>query len=142
MAVGIERKFLVDRSLLPPLSDGVRLRQGYLCSRPDRSVRVRIGGVPGLAGGQGCDRGYSQTGFEYPVPLADAEQIIALCRPRVLEKTRCRLRIGAHDWEVDLFEGDNAGLAVAEIELACDDEPFERPWPRWAGDNHADAKEQ
>ena len=46
--------------------------------------------------------------------------------------SRYRLPAGAHTWEVDVFEGDNAGLVLAEIELGSEDEPFARP--DWLGE--------
>ena len=127
MAVEIERKFLVDRTRLPPLSNGVRIRQGYLCAQPDRTVRVRIGADNAWLTIKGATVGISRSEFEYPIPVADAEQLLALCRPRVLEKTRYRLIVGDHCWELDVFDGDNAGLIIAEVELTRADEPFGRP---------------
>jgi CYTH domain-containing protein len=73
----------------------------------------------------------SRLEFEYPIPLADAEQMLAQVCPAAMEKIRRRVTVGAHVWEVDEFFGDNAGLVLAEVELQDEAEPFERP--AWLG---------
>ena len=76
--------------------------------------------------------GVERLEFEYTIPVADAEVMLArLCGTRVLAKTRHYVPAGAHTWEIDEFEGANAGLVAAEIELARADEPFVRP--AWLG---------
>jgi adenylate cyclase len=59
--------------------------------------------------------------------LADAEELLKLCEPGAIDKVRNLVPVGKHTWEVDVFHGDNEGLVLAEIELASEDEPFERP---------------
>lgn len=130
----IERKFLVRndawRSGDP---EGQQLRQGYLVAEPDRSVRVRVrDAAAAMITVKGASRGAVRAEFEYPIPLDDAEQILAsLCIEPLIEKTRYRVDHAGHTWEIDCFHGANHGLVVAEIELASESEPFERP--DWLG---------
>lgn len=70
--------------------------------------------------------------FEQKIPPADAEELLKLCEPGIIDKVRNLVPVGKHTWEVDVFHGDNEGLILAEIELASEDEPFERP--DWALD--------
>lgn len=127
MATEIEHKFLVvgDEWRKGPSTS---YRQGYLSIRPDAVVRVRIGGGKGYLTVKGANVGVSRPEFEYEIPESDAEEIIAgLCGTRVIEKTRHRIRVGTHTWEVDEFHGANEGLVVAEIELEFEGQPFEMP---------------
>jgi adenylate cyclase len=101
-------------------------------------VRVRIAGDRGFLTVKGAARGASRDEFEYEVPVDDARQMLAMCGPLV-QKTRHVVAHEGHDWEVDVFEGANAGLVVAEVELASEGERFARP--AWAGrDVTADAR--
>lgn len=133
MATEIERKFLVvDDSWRATADAGTRYRQGYLAASPECSVRVRAAAEAAWLNIKGATVGATRAEFEYPLPLDDAAGMLAaLCGDRVLEKTRYRVPCGGHVWEVDCFEGANAGLVVAEVELAAEDEPFEHP--PWAG---------
>lgn len=133
MATEIERKFLVvDDGWRAAADAGTRYRQGYLAASAECSVRVRAAAGGAWLNIKGATVGAARAEFEYPVPLADAEGMLAaLCGGRVLEKTRYRVDHGAHVWEVDCFDGANAGLVVAEVELAAEDEAFERP--PWVG---------
>lgn len=136
MATEIERKFLLrDTAFLNSLS-GQRICQGYLSHSPDASVRVRIAGKQGFLTIKGRSTGISRAEFEYSVPLADAEALLALCKHGKIEKTRYRLPIDNHVWEIDVFEGDNQGLVVAEIELTSERDQFERP--AWLGEEVSD----
>lgn len=70
--------------------------------------------------------------FEYAIPVNDARDLLATsCQGVMIEKTRYCVEYGGKIWEVDVFEGANAGLIVAEIELDSEDEPFDRP--PWLG---------
>ncbi|PWG63209.1 CYTH domain-containing protein [Spiribacter halobius] len=133
MATEIERKFLVvDDSWRADADGGVRYRQGYLAGSAECSVRVRAAAEGAWLNIKGATLGASRQEFEYPVPLADAAAMLqGLCGERVLEKVRYHVPYAGHVWEVDCFEGANAGLVVAELELAAVDEPFQRP--PWAG---------
>jgi CYTH domain-containing protein len=133
MAREIERKILVRRERWrPDPGAGVWYRQGYLSADPDRVVRVRVAGDRAFLTIKGRTRGIERPEFEYPIPLADANTILdGICMKPLIEKTRYRVRVGAHTWEVDAFAGDNAGLLVAEIELPWEGAPFDRP--EWLG---------
>lgn len=134
MPVEIERKFLVrDERWRDAADGGVHFRQGYLIGARQASVRVRIEGARANLNIKGATLGVRRQEFEYAIPLEEANELLdTLCEKPLIEKTRYTLRYGAHVWEIDLFEGDNAGLVVAEIELADEDELFERP--AWLGD--------
>ncbi len=133
MGQEIERKFLVRNDTWRTKATRTRYRQGFLSTEPERTVRVRIAGDRGTLTIKGKTIGATRAEFEYDIPVADAAELLdTLCRRPLIEKVRYVLREGAHTWEVDVFEGDNAGLVVAEIELEAEDEAFERP--EWLGE--------
>jgi adenylate cyclase len=138
MATEIERKYLVrDESWRDHVHRQVRYRQGYLANTEHCSVRVRVGGGEAYVNIKGSTVGASRLEFEYPVPLDDAQIMLReLCPETIVEKTRYFVRHGAQEWEVDVFEGDNAGLVVAEIEL--EDEAEAVSLPPWAGEEVTD----
>ena len=131
MAVEIERKFLVTGEGWRASGGGVRLSQGYLNRDKARTVRVRRAGSQAFLTIKGATQGATRAEFEYEIPLADAEQLLALCDGPVVEKHRHVVEHGGVTWEVDEFLGANAGLVVAEIELRSEDQAFERP--PWLG---------
>lgn len=133
MNIEIERKFLVrDDSWRAAADDGRRYRQGYLCSEPGRTVRVRIGDEQAILAIKGKRAGLARPEFEYPIPLADAELLLDTCCPHPpVEKTRYLVSFGGLTWEVDEFSGANRGLILAEVELERVDQPV--PLPPWAG---------
>jgi len=93
---------------------------------------VRIDGEHAFLTIKGKSVGASRGEWEYPVPVLDAAELLdGLCQQPLVEKVRRRIAIGPHTWEVDEFLGANAGLVVAEIELASEDEAFEKP--DWLG---------
>lgn len=130
MGLEIERKFLVlgDAWREP---GGTRICQGYLNRDRERTVRVRIAGEQAFLTVKGATQGLTRAEFEYEIPVADAEQLLAMCDGPTIDKIRRRVPHGAHVWEVDEFQGQNAGLVVAEIELASQDEAFAKPL--WVG---------
>jgi adenylate cyclase len=131
MAVEIERKYLVMGQ--PWLEvPGVVYRQGYLNRDKTRTVRVRVAGEAAFLTIKGVNVGATRAEFEYPIPLADAEALLALCDGPLIEKTRYLLDHAGTRWELDVFAGDNAGLVVAEVELASEDQAFAKP--DWLGD--------
>ena len=133
MGQEIERKFLVTNDTWRRNATGTHYRQGFLSTEPERTVRVRIAGDRGTLTIKGKTIGATRPEFEYDIPREDAEQLLdTLCQRPLIEKVRYVLREGAHTWEVDVFEGDNTGLVVAEIELQREDEAFE--WPPWLGE--------
>jgi adenylate cyclase len=130
MGLEIERKFLVTGTAWKALADGVLTRQGYLSTAAERTVRVRIAGAHGYLTVKGRTRGLSRAEFEYAISVEDAAAMLdSLCEKPLIEKTRYQVPFGAHTWEVDEFHGANAGLVVAEVELAnADEEPALPPW--------------
>lgn len=134
MALEIERKFLVLNDAWRALAgNGLVMRQGYLSLDPERVVRVRLAGDKGFLTIKGmASGGIGREEFEYSIPAADAEALLAgpVLRPLV-EKTRYRVPCGGLVWEVDEFSGHNQGLVVAELELESEDQAFERP--PWLG---------
>ena len=137
MGEEIERKFLVAGEQWRESAHGTRYRQGFLSTEPERTVRVRIAGPRGSITVKGKNVGARRAEFEYEIPVGDAERMLdTLCKRPLIEKVRFTLLAGAHTWEIDVFEGDNAGLVVAEIELSSEDEVFARP--EWVGDEVTD----
>ena len=132
MGVEIERKFLLQCDAWRGLGQAVLLRQGYLSSARERVVRVRIEGEQAMLTIKGANVGATRGEWEYPIPLADAVELLdGLCEQPLIEKVRHRIEHAGMVWEVDEFLGANAGLVVAEIELASEDQPFEKP--EWIG---------
>lgn len=135
MGIEIEHKFLVsDDRWRQRVERSVRMRQGYLTSDARCSVRVRVAGGQGFLNIKSGTLGIRRSEYEYPIPLAEAEEILdALCEKPLLEKIRHFVSHDQHVWEIDEFAGDNAGLIVAEVELSRPDEPFARP--DWLGED-------
>jgi len=134
MPVEIEHKFLLKSDAWREAAYAVkRLRQGYLNNEKRCSVRVRSDGERGWLNVKSATIGAWRQEFEYEIPLADAEQMLdTLCLKPLIEKSRHHVDVGGHVWEIDVFEGDNAGLVVAEVELGQADEVFQMP--DWAGE--------
>jgi adenylate cyclase len=132
MSVEIERKFLVVGDAWRALGQGMSIRQGYLSTHPDRVVRVRIEGSSATMTIKGRSVGATRGEWEYPIPLADADELLArLCERPLIEKTRTRIAYDGMTWEVDEFLGENLGLIVAEIELQSEAQAFGKP--DWIG---------
>lgn len=132
MGVEIERKFLVGGDAWRTLGESTLLRQGYLSTDATRTVRVRIDGERAFLTIKGKSVGASRGEWEYPIPVLEAAELLdTLCQQPLVEKVRHRIASGPHTWEVDEFLGANAGLVVAEIELASEDETFAKP--DWIG---------
>ena len=128
MAKEIERKFLIKRELWQPQSKGVEIRQGYLSLDPERTVRVRTKGAKGYLTIKGKNQGISRTELEYEIPYEEAIQMLEeLCLRPLVEKTRYLEQHGQQLWEIDIFAGDNEGLAVAEAELPSEDTALALP---------------
>lgn len=129
MGLEIERKFLVAGDFRPFAKNATRIIQGYLSSIPERTVRVRIKDNQGFltVKGKGSESGTTRFEWEKEISAEEAQELIALCEPCVIDKTRYLVEAGRHTFEVDEFHGDNQGLIVAEVELASEDEAFERP---------------
>jgi adenylate cyclase len=132
MGIEIERKFLLVGDAWRGLGEPVLLRQGYLCSDPDRVVRVRTAGDAGTMTIKGRSSGATRAEWEYPIPLADANELLdRLCEQPLIEKYRRKITFAGNVWEVDEFLGANQGLAFAEIELDSEEQAFEKP--EWIG---------
>ncbi len=132
MGVEIERKFLLSGDAWRQQGKPVLLRQGYLCSDPVRTVRVRIEGDAGVLTIKSKGTGVSRGEWEYPIPLLEAQELLdTLCERPLVEKYRRRIAHAGFTWEVDEFLGENAGLVVAEIELPSEDTVFDKP--DWIG---------
>lgn len=132
MAVEIERKFLIKNdSWKKEFSSRNKIIQGYLNSIPERTVRIRITKNKGFLTVKSKNKGSFRKEFEYEIPLLDAKELVLLCEQPIIEKTRHLINQGIHIWEIDVFEGENKGLEVAEIELSQENETFSIP--SWIG---------
>lgn len=133
MPTEIERKFLVEGDFSKQVVNSTRIVQGYISSQPGRTVRVRIRDKEGFLTikGPSDEKGLSRYEFEQKIPLSDAEALMKLCEPGIIDKVRHLVPAGRHTWEIDVFHGDNEGLILAEIELLSEEDPFERP--DWLG---------
>lgn len=133
MALEIEHKFLIVSDEWRALSHkATRLRQGYLNHDEQYcSVRVRSSVEKAWLNIKSATIGSQRQEFEYEIPLEDANSLLSLARKPLIEKTRHLVAVGEHIWEVDVFEGDNAGLVIAEIELQRVGESFDKP--AWVG---------
>ncbi|MDX1326669.1 MAG: CYTH domain-containing protein [Arenibacter sp.] len=132
--IEIERKFLVNSEAFKEDSvNANRIVQGFLNTDPLRTVRVRIKGDTGFltVKGKGNDQGTTRFEWETVLPLNEAEALLKLAEPGVIEKIRYEVPRGKHLFEIDEFFGENSGLIVAEVELEREDEPFEIP--DWLG---------
>jgi adenylate cyclase len=145
MPIEIERKFLVTSDAWRSAArEVVPMAQGYLndlatvdSGAMKASVRVRIAGDQAFLNLKSRELGHTRQEFDYPIPLADARALLALCIGGVIDKRRHHVEYAGHLWEVDEFLGDNAGLVVAEIELDGAGEAFAKP--EWLGVEATDA---
>ncbi len=131
----IERKFLVKN--LDFINDSYannRIEQGYLNSHKERAVRVRIKNQQGYLTIKGVSNASGTSRFEWEkeISVNEAQQLLNLCEPGVISKTRYLVKANQHTYEIDVFDGDNKGLIVAEIELNTENETFEKP--EWLGE--------
>ena len=134
MNIEIERKFLLAGDFRPDVVSSTSIVQGYLSLDPERTVRVRI------ASNQGCltikgppdATGSLRYEWERKISLEEARELMALCLPGKIEKTRHRVNFSGYWFDVDEFHGANNGLVIAEIELSNVDEVFDRP--DWLGE--------
>ena len=134
MAQEIEKKFLVAGEFKESAKKATRITQGYLSSVPERTVRVRVKGEKGYitVKGIGNDSGASRFEWEKEIPVEDVRDLLKICEPGVIDKTRYLVDCDGHTFEVAEFYGDNEGLVVAEVELSDENEAFTRP--SWLGE--------
>ena len=123
----IERKFLVDYNKWKPKDGGVKIEQGYLSLDPDRTVRVRIAGKNAFLTIKGKTEGITRTELEYEIPANEARGLLELCLEAPVEKTRFKEQLNGHTWEIDVFEGANRGLVMAEVELESENQEVDLP---------------
>ncbi len=132
MSVEIEHKYLVCNDTYKSLIVGShQIKQGYLSREKGRTVRVRTWDEAGFLTVKGVNVGAVRPEFEYPVPLADADAMLALCPPPIIHKTRHIVIYEGYRWEIDEFHGDLQGLVFAEIELPSADARY--PLPPFVG---------
>ena len=134
MAQEIERKFLVlSDDFKAVAAKSTPITQGYLSSLPERTVRVRIKGDKGYITIKGiCSAsGVSRYEWEKEIPVGEVDELLKICEPGVIDKTRYEVKSGLHTFEVDEFYGENQGLVVAEVELSSEEESFNKP--SWIG---------
>ncbi|MEI8086767.1 MAG: CYTH domain-containing protein [Paludibacter sp.] len=133
MAFEIERKFLVTGEFKSLVSNSYRITQGYLSSVPERTVRVRVKGDKGYITikGKSNDSGMSRYEWEKEILLNEAQELLKLCEPGIIDKTRYEVVFENQTFEVDEFYGENEGLIMAELEL--EDESAKIIKPEWLG---------
>lgn len=144
MGKEIEHKFLVKSEAFKELAQGVYYRQGYIPTLNGMTVRVRIAGDQGFITMKDHAVGLTRHEFEYSIPKEEAKQILELmCDKAPIEKQRYVIEnvkgwlpdgtpVNGLHWEVDVFEGENIGLIVAEIEVPSEDTYFDKP--EWIGE--------
>jgi adenylate cyclase len=134
MPTETERKFKVKGDFIPYVSRSFRICQGYLSSVPERTVRIRIKADKGYITVKGISsaNGMSRYEWEKEIPVEDASDLMRLCEPGIIDKTRHIVEADGHIFEIDEFHGENEGLVIAEIELGSEDEKFVRP--QWLGE--------
>jgi len=134
MGIEIERKFLVesDQWKSSVISESI-LKQGYLAHQGNATVRVRVDGDTAYLTIKSVTTGISRAEFEYEIPTDDADAMLEqIAEKPFIDKTRYKVRCGEHVWDLDVFEGENRGLIVAEVELGHENETFQTP--EWAGE--------
>lgn len=130
MSIEIERKFLVKNlDFKKECFKKKYLKQGYLNSDKNRTVRVRVTNTSAFITikGKSNKTGTSRFEWEKEIHKTEAEQLLLLCEPNLIEKHRYLVKIGKHIFEVDEFLGENLGLIIAEVELKNENESFEKP---------------
>lgn len=128
MATEIEHKYLVVNDSFKTLATAsVEITQGYIDRTPEHVVRVRRKACQGFITIKGLTHGDTRAEYEYEVPSADVDGLLALCQGRILHKRRWIVPYEGHIWEVDEYGGDLKGLIVAEIELPSSDVQYSLP---------------
>lgn len=133
MGLEIERKFLIKNDHWRENKiEATEIKQGYLSSAIDRTVRVRVRGEKGILTIKGKSGNLTRAEFEYEIPLDEAVSLLKLCEKPIIEKTRYVCRYKGNSWEIDEFMGVNKGLLLAEVELESEDQTVEIP--DWVGE--------
>ena len=133
MGQEIERKFLVKGDFKNEVVKVTQIKQGYLSTVPERTVRVRVMGAKGFITVKGISNATGSTRYEWEkeITVEEVDELLKICEPGVISKTRFEVSVGKHIFEVDEFDGENEGLVVAELELTSEEEEFEKP--NWLG---------
>jgi adenylate cyclase len=134
MAIETERKFLVKGDFECLAVKKALIRQAYFSTHPGRTIRLRIKDEKGIITFKSTihNESLSRNEWEFEIPLKDAEELIKICLPGIINKTRYYIPAGKHTFEVDVFHGKNEGLVIAEIELSSETEEFDKP--EWLGE--------
>jgi CYTH domain-containing protein len=134
MATETERKFIVKDEFIHLAVKEMEITQAYLSIDPEKTIRIRIADKEAFITIKGRSKGksFTRSEWEFPIPISDANEIMSLCIPGKILKTRYLIPSGDHTYEVDVFHGKNEGLIIAEIELSAEDELFEKP--DWLGE--------
>jgi len=134
MAIETERKFLVKTEFLHLAVKELNIVQAYLSIDPDKTIRLRIADKTAFLTikSRPLNNSISRNEWEVHIPLNDAEEMMSICLPGRIIKTRYLIPSGKHTFEVDVFHEKNEGLIIAEIELNSDDEFFNKP--SWLGE--------
>ncbi|MGB0896014.1 MAG: CYTH domain-containing protein [Flavobacteriaceae bacterium] len=133
--IEIERKFLVlSDAFKQDAFKETRITQGFLCTDPERTVRVRVKGEQGFLTVKGASNASGTSRFEWEkdIGVEEAQSLLKICKQGVIDKIRYEVKMGDHIFEVDEFFADNTGLIIAEVELTSEDEVFEQPI--WLGE--------
>jgi len=130
----IERKFLVlSEEYKSEAYQKTKIVQGFLNTHKERTVRIRVKGEKAFLTIKGISnlKGTTRLEWEKEIPVSEAEMLLNLCEPNLIEKTRFEIKVNNHIFEVDEFYGENEGLVIAEIELSSENETFTKP--SWLG---------
>lgn len=128
MPLEIERKFLINLDQIELPNNGLNIKQAYINTTSNTTVRVRVVNDKAYLTLKGENREAVRSEFEYEIPLAEAKDIMGeLCARPLIEKVRYKILFGSHIWEIDIFSGDNNGLCIAEVEMQSEDEYLEMP---------------
>ena len=125
--VEIERKYLVDTQKWKALGEGTKIKQGYLMADNQKNVSVIIKGDKAYLTIKGLPEGIKRTELEYEIPVKDAEIMLKMIDGSLVEKTRYEETVGDFTWEIDVFEGENEGLVLAEVELKSENDSPKLP---------------
>ncbi len=128
MAEEIERKYLLKNDeWKKQIQKSFSIKQGYLNTHPERTVRIRIKNDKGILTIKGLTKGITRLEYEYEVPFQDAMELLDLCEQPIVEKVRHIVIYENLTWEIDIFDGVNKGLQLAEVELDSEDQIFKVP---------------
>jgi adenylate cyclase len=134
MATETERKFLVKSEFRQFAIKEIKIVQAYLSIDPDKTIRLRTADEKAFITikNKPAEKSITRGEWEFPIPVNDANEMMAFCLPGRIFKSRYLIPFGKHTWEVDVFHDKNEGLIIAEIELSSEEEMYEKP--EWLGE--------